>query len=355
MANPDVSLLKAYGGTYQKQIIQKMYRELMLGADGILVMPNIKSKTTLTKLSVGKGLTPYTGVYNSEDGQISYAEREIVPELIMRCMTIDPKKYKDTWMAEELKVSAATNSNKKAQIPFEQYVWDAYMKENVEELCMALYHAKGKAAFANYSNATTYAAGALVKDGNKYYKSLVGANTGNALTNVAFWDRVDYLALFKGFQFVIENAIANEGFANTTNTGVITVNDAIAQFKDVYRALPETTRSNSGNINMYCSLNNFEKLLDAIGDKYKGFTSTDNVLYLPETNRKAIVKPVNWLSGSNRIIASVPNNLVIGTDQMADMNKMTFIEDHFSLESSLVFSFGTQVQDLDVMATNLEA
>jgi hypothetical protein len=349
--NPDISALATYGGTFQKQLIQKFYKELSLGADGIMVMPNIKSKTTLTKLSIGRGLKPYTGTFASEDGQISYTPRTITPELIQRDLSIDPKKYKDTWMAEQLAVSLATNAGKESQIPFAQYVWDSYMKENAEEIAMALYHAKGTAAFSTWLIGTTYAAKDLVKLNGKYYRSLAGSNTGNAVTDATKWERVDYLALFKGFGSKIAYAISDEDFDQISSTGAISSGDSIDQFKSVYRALPEAVRA-TGTANVYCSLDSFEILLDDIGEKYKNFTTTDGVLYLPETNKKAIVKPVNWLSGSGRVIATPANNMVLGTDQLSDMTKMTFIPQHYSLEASLAFSMDVQFQDLDVLAVN---
>jgi hypothetical protein len=352
--NPDVSALAAYGGTYQKRLIQKFYLALALAADGIMVMPDIKNKTTLTKLSIGRGLKPYTGVFASEDGQVKYGERTISPELIQRDIEIDPKKYRSTWMAEQLAASAATNSNLLAKIPYAQFVWDAYMQENAEELAMALYHAKGTAAFSTWLVGTTYAAKALVKLNGKYYRSLVGSNTGNAVTDATKWERVDYLAIFKGLSSKIATAISDEGFTQIASTGAIASGDAIDQFKSVYRALPEAVRS-TGVVNVYTSLNNFELLLDDMGEKYKNFTTTDSVLYLPETNRKAIVKPVSWLSGSGRIIATVPNNIVLGTDQMSDMTTMTFIPQHYSVQASLAFSLDTQFQDLDVLAVNDQA
>jgi hypothetical protein len=52
--------------------------------------------------------------------------------------------------------------------------------------------------------------------------------------------------------------------------------------------LPEVVRA-SGPVNVYTSLNNFEVLLDDMGDKYKNFSITDNVLYLPETDKKQLL------------------------------------------------------------------
>jgi len=355
MANPDVSALAAYLGTYNKQLILKMYKELTLAADGVQVLTNIKNKQKLTKLSIGRGLKPYTGTFASEDGQINYTEREIVLELIQRDMLIDPLKYKDTWMADELAKSLATNVGKKEQIPFASVVFDAINKENAEEMVMALYHGKGKAAFASYASGTTYALGALVKTGSpvKYYRSLANSNTGNAVTDTTKWERVDYLACFEGFSKKIAYAISDEGLS-AVSTGAIAAGDSIDQFKSVYKGLSETVR-NAGNVMLYCSQNNYEILLADIDEKYKSFTQTEAVTYLPQSNKKAIIKPVNWLSGSGRVIATPANNLVFGTDQLGDSTSMFFKEDHYFLEMSLRFGGATQIRDLEVLAVNDQA
>lgn len=362
MANPTLTALTAltaYAGTFEKQLMGQLYKELNLQADGIRVLPGISNKTTMPRLRVGKGLKPYTGKFVSSDDQFKYSDRSIMVERVQRDVEIDPEKYRTTYLAESVAASYGSNANKEAQIPFAAFMWQEFMKENAQEVVEMLYHGKGKAAFATFNPATAYAVGALVnysvnvggKSETQYFRCITVTTAGqDPVGTPANWEKVDYLALTKGFGQIIIDAINNEGFNQIVNTGVINANTAIDQFKAVFRK--QLTQVKQEGATIYCSYSNFEKLLDGIGTRNIAFQQTDNITYLPETDRKAIIKPVYWLGDSNRLICTKANNLTLATDQLSDMNKLTNIPQHYTLESSLSFLIGTQIADLDVLTIN---
>lgn len=359
MANPNLVALSAYAGKYQKQLLGKLYHELKLQADGIQVLPGITSKMKLPRLAIGRGLKPYTGKFVSMDDQIKYSDREISVERVQRDLEIEPEKYRGSYLEANDNKAIASNANKMAQVPYAQFMWQEFMRENAEEVVLALYHAVGKAAFAAYNGATAYAVDDLMKFTNtakenevQYYKCITATNAAESpLTHPEKWEWVGHLAMFEGFGKKIQDAIDNEGFDAIAATGVLTAMDIYNQMTMVYRLQSEKVKG-KGNLLMYCSENNKELLLDAIEEKRKNFEAIDSILHLPKTDKKCIIKSVPWLAGSNRLICTPTNNFSLGTNQLSDLNALTNIEQHYTLETSLSFVMGVQFADLDVMTIN---
>ena len=61
------------------------------------------------------------------------------------------------------------------------------------------------------------------------------------------------------------------------------------------------------------------------------------------------------MAGSSKLICTPTSNLILGTDQLSDLNSLTAIPKHYTLESSLSFLIGTQIKDLDVLTMNEQA
>lgn len=70
-------------------------------------------------------------------------------------------------------------------------------------------------------------------------------------------------------------------------------------------------------------------------------------------NRKAVLQPVDWLDGSQRMIATVDNNLIFGTDK--DTLAMHATPHLNILQARIMMAVGTQVRDFDVMRVNDQA
>ncbi len=360
MANPTLDALTAYAGTHEKKLMGQLYKELMLQAEGIMVMPGIKGKHKLPRLRVGRGLKPYTGKFASADDQFKYSDREIEVERAQRDLEIDPEKYRLTYLAQYQTASAGSNANKEGQIPFAPYTWGEFMKENASEVVDLLYWGRGKAAFASFNPASTYSVGALVKISltiggkaeDNYFRCKTATSAGESpITHPAKWENVNYLAITKGFRPRITEAISNEGFDQIVSTGAITSADAYSQFTAVFRGQDEIVKRQGAVI--YCAQNSYEKLLDSIETTVtKNFELINNIAFLPKTDNKCRIQPVSWMAGSNALLCTPANNFRLGTDQLDDMNKLTNIPQHYTLETSLSFLIGTQIADLDVLVIN---
>lgn len=62
-ASPDITALAAWAGDNQDKLMTVLYTLLELEGAGTTVIPNLKSKMTLHKLLVKKGVKPYTGIF----------------------------------------------------------------------------------------------------------------------------------------------------------------------------------------------------------------------------------------------------------------------------------------------------
>lgn len=344
--------LAAYGGDYAATLIKALYLALELEAQGISVMPGLKSKTTLHKLLVKKGAKPYTGQFKSKQ-DLSFEAREIAVEKVQRDISIEPSRFLQTFL--EKKRGAGENS-KNMQIPFAEVVWSSVMEELANEVVTeSMYNGVGKSAFVAYNAATAYPAGSYIKytqDGElRYFRTVEATTAGeNPDNSESKFDWAGGRAITKGF-----NSILNEeeaaGKIVPVSTGAITSADAYGQFTQVWRNLPEQLRIKGGLV--YCSQNSYESLMDDAENKVKkNFEEVNGITYLSKTDKKAAIKPVNWLAGSSRLIASVSGNLWMGTDQTSDMNTLKIMEQMYHLDAGITFMLGFQIADLEALSTN---
>lgn len=352
MADTTLPGLAAYGGDFQDKLIKALYLALELEAQGISVMPGLKSKSTLHKLLVKKGAKPYTGVFKGKQ-DLAFEPREISVEKVQRDLIVEPSRFLQTFL--EKKRGAGENS-KNMTIPFAEVVWSSVMEELANEVVTdSMYHGVGKSAFVSYNAGTAYPVNSYVKyvqDGElRYFRTVAATVAGETPdTNEEKFDWAGGRAIVKGFNSIL-NAEETAGKIVPVSTGAITSADAYAQFTQVWRNLPEQLRLKGGLI--YCSQNSYEALMDSAEEKTKkNYEQVDSISYLAKTDKKAIVKPVNWLAGSNRIIASVTGNFWMGTDQTSDMNTLKIMEQMYHLEAGITFMLGFQIADLEALSTN---
>ena len=355
--NPDLSNLAAYGGDYSQTLLKKLYFALTLEAAGISVWPGLKSKVTLHKLLVKKGLKPYSGTFKSKDGDVSFQPRALEVEKAQRDLSIEPSKYIGTFMEKNRgKGEGADNMT----IPFAQTTWETVMEEVAHEIVTeSIYWGAGIAAFAAFNGASTYAIGDLVKytqDGElRYFRAIAATSAGQTPdTHPAKWEWAGARAVCKGFKAILDEAETSGELpaSQIVSTGAITNTTAYAQYLSVYRKMPEQIKSKGGCV-ILSSINSHEALLDDYENKIsKNFETIDGITYLAKTDKKCQVKPVDWLSGSGKLIATPGSNFWMGTDQTSDMNNMKIIEQMYHLDAGLTFMLGFQIADLDVIVTN---
>jgi hypothetical protein len=344
--------LSAYGGDFQDKLITALYLALALEAQGISVMPNLKSKTTLHKLMIRKGLKPYTGTFKAKS-DIVFEPRELAVEKVQRDMQIHPSEFLQTFL--EKKRGAGENS-KNMTVPFAEVVWQSVMDQIANEIVTdTMYNGVGKAGFAAYNAATAYPVNSHLKytqDGEvRYFRTIAAVAAGeNPDNHPEKYEWAGGRALTVGFNKIIKDEEA-AGKIVPVSTGEITSADAYGQYTEVWRKLPEQIRMKGGTI--LCSQNSYESLMDDVENKVKkNFEEVNGITYLSKTDKKAALKPVSWLTNTSRLIATPNGNLWMGTDQTSDMNVIKTIEQMYHLEAGITFMIGFQIADLEVLVTN---
>jgi len=356
--NPDLSLLAAYPGEYRDALISELYNSLRLEQEGITVIPGVKNKLNLHKLLIADGLKPYTGTFKAKK-DLAYEPRVLEVEKVQRDFEIEPSLYLPTFMAQK---RGAGENTENMNIPFAEFMWNAYMQRMGTELNLqTVYHGKGKAAFAAFDAGDTYAVGELVKftqDGEvRYFECVAATAAGQSPdTHAAKWKYAGAKAITKGLGGYIADAIT-DGDLTAVATGVVDGSNAYAKNMALYRSHDESVKmGQSGQVLIYQSMTDYEYLMDDYEDKVsKNFEIVDGITYLAKTERRCGIKPVSWLQGSRRLISTVAGNLVAGTDQLSDMNVIKAIEKHYTLETSTSFVIGFQIQDLAVLRVSNQA
>jgi hypothetical protein len=350
--SPDLSALAAWAGDNQDRLLTALYTELDLAASGITVIPNLKSKMTLHQILVRKGLKPYTGIHKPKP-DIHFKPRTLEVNAAQRDLAIEPKKYLQTFMEKR----RGTGENaKNMTIPFADIMWNEVIRELKDELVNdTFYRGVGEDGFPAYNAGTAYPVGGLmhyVQDGeDRYFEAVEATLAGqNPDTHPLKWKWAGGRAVAVGFKKILDDA-ETAGDIVPVSTGAITSADAYGQITSVWRAVDERIRRNGANI--YMSHNTYEALLDDMENKvHKNFETLNNMTFLSKTDKKGILKPVDWLAGSGKVIVSASGNLWMGTDQTNDWNVIKTIEQMYHIDAGITFMIGFQVADFNAMATN---
>lgn len=353
--DPDLSLLAAYAGKFENALMHSYYNALSVDHPIVELYPGVKNKVTLTKIVVGKGAKPYTGVHKAKL-DLTYKPRVLEVQDCQRDLSIEPKKYRNSFMAE-MRGKGENAANK--TIPFAQYVNEAILLELAAEINNeTLYHGVGVAGFAAYAALTVYNPGDKItytQDGElRYFECVTLTVAGqNPDTHAAKWMWAGAKALAIGFGKIIADEIVL-GTLVPVATGVSDANNAYANFIKVWRGLDEEVRGIGGVI--ACSYTDYEYLLDDYENKIKkNFEEVDGIIYLAKTDRKCIIAPWTAMSGSRRLIASARKNFIVGTDELNDINAINVDPQMYHLDMGITWVMGMQIRDLEAMSINDQA
>jgi hypothetical protein len=354
----DVSALAAFPGKYERQLFSTMINSMDIVKD-ITVMPNVKKKINLTKLKIKKGVRPYSGTHEPDTGDFIYTPRVLEVKVGKRDILIDPEDYRNTWMAEE--AGAGSGASKKT-IPFEQYVWAEVMKALGAELNdETAYFGLDLSALTVevWGAGDTYAAGEYVTFGSptRWYKVLANTNAAESpTTHPAKYKDITAIVIAKGLGTIIAEEITAANLAATATGAITDGATAKAAFKKLFRSHTDVYKG--AGLVTFCSWTDYEFLLDGLSENTK-YTNPDGSpvgqLYLPETGKKNLIKPVTWMNGSRRLICTPAQNLIMGTDLLSDLNDIKTIEDVYTLKTGIKFTIGFQIRDLSALRVGDQA
>jgi len=352
--NPVVASLAAYPGKYQKELITRFYNGMDFAMD-ITVIPDVKSKLNLTKLSIGDTARPYTGSFVAKDGDLTYTPRVLEVFRSQRDIEVNPEKYRTTWMAEYQ--GPGSSSDQKA-IPFAQATWELVMGEQAADINdHVAFGGVGTAAFTAFATGDTAASGALVSwsDGTRtnYYKTTASVTSGQTpVTHASKFTNYNREAIAIGLGTIITTEIAASNIT-PVSTGAIDSSNGYTQALAIFRSLPVAARR--GGVTMYCSYTDFEAIIDHYQSSVGKYTQAEGQpMFLPNTNQQCRLLPCTWITG-RRIFVGKKSNFLYGTDKLSDMNTITTIPKHYSVEASMSALHGFQIADLSAMACNNQA
>lgn len=357
--DPNISNLATYPGEYQQTLISQLYNSLRLEQEGIMLIPAVKNSLNMHKFLTNDGVKPYTGKFIAKDN-LNFIPRVLTVAKAQYDLEIEPEKYRTTFMAKMR--GRGENPNNKT-IPFAEFMWTAVMNGIGTEVNLGtVYFGQGKAAFTAYNAGSTYAVGDLItyaQGGETRYFRCISATTAgqNPDTNAAKWAWAGARALTVGFGKIIADEITAATLTPVA-TGAVTSSNAYDKFIQMYRALPEAIKLGVGGIQavIYSSVTDYEALTDDYENKIsKNFENVDGITYLAKTDRRCRIMPVSWLSGSRRLIATVLDNLVAGTDEISDMNTIATVPSMYTVQAGITFVLGFQIQDLDVLRVSDQA
>jgi hypothetical protein len=345
--NPVVSALAAYPGKYQKKLFSLMFNSLDVASD-ITLMKNVKNKLGMTSLTVNDTARPYSGDYKPQNNDLVYKDRFLEVSRAQRDIEIDPEKYRTTYLSEEL--SEGSSSDKK-DVPFAQYTWEKIVGEVAASLNdRTAWNGVGVDAFVVFDAGDTYAAGELVyfNDGNRvnYYRANAPTTAGQSpSTHPAKWDNYNPEAIAKGLGTIFLEEIDNATIDPVVTGAITSSSGAYAQFMELWRSQTAPIRSKGAII--YCSYTDFDLLVDDYEDTVGKFTSSETgIHFLPKSDKKCIVKPCTWMSSTRRLVCAPKTHLAMGTDRLSDIEKITTVPSHYTLEASLSFLIGFQIGNL---------
>jgi len=351
-----------YAGQYEKKIFSTLINSMDVTND-VTVIRSVKSRFKMTELEVGDGVRPYSATEQIR-GTLNYKERDLIVELFKREEAIEIKKYYKTHLEEGLS-KAEGSSSAQDTLPFAMETWNQVVMRIAQELNdKTAYFGFDKADAVAYSAVPTYAVGNYIfvaaADGIiDYWRCIIATTAGQSPANTpARWRKVNAEAICPGFGYRLANDITNNLVVPDTigvinNTSVF----AYAAFNFLFRQLPEAYRKYG--VEVYCSYTDFDLLMDDIEVQVAKYTEKDSNmlpgggLYLPKSDRKCLVKPRSWMNGSRRIIMTPKLNMLMGTDTLSDMERITKVKDELWVSKyGISGTLGFNIRDTKALVCN---
>lgn len=351
----DVDAIKGYAGQYDKNLIGQMLNGLDIMKD-IKVIRNIKTALNLTKLEIANGFRPLnTSVEDGTKPGRKYTGRKLEPKGGMKIFEVVPEELRETWMGEMLDPNAK-------DVPFAQWVWEREFEKLGDEINENIYLSEYHADADAFDVAAVYAVGDYVNFEESIYKCITITTAGQSpATHPAKWLNSNSMVVCDGLGTIIAKEIAKPSPKLVpVITGAITKTNAIEKLRLVYNSASLAVRKKKTI--MWISYDVFEKYKDDYVTRYGKGNGIDSdvedkdVLYLFGSSRRCELRPCSWMNDSQRVIHSLYDNVLGGTNQLSDMNKIgKTVETLHGFKAICKFLIGFEFADLEVLTVNDQA
>ena len=341
MEAPDLSALSQafleFGGQIFRKRVNAWMMDPMIGR-----RINVKKPQALTKLSAVGGPRPYAAANDLTDGA-KFTDRILTVEQSNWDYDVDPEKFRNTYLAQN------------TDVPFFEFIIDQVAKEYLSQLNnRSVYFGVDKSAISAWQGGpTTYVAGDEVSfvegELTNYYRANATtlANESPA-THPAKWDKINVEAIAEGWKSLLEKEIAAANIIEVA-TGAITAANAVTKIEQMVESTPAWYKEEDGII--FASWTNFENYKKHYRtlNGFK-FEPRANGEYFVDGYRNIRLRPVSWLGSSGRVIATLREGLVYGTDGES-------VELHTSMRRNIIevrqmMPVGFQMSDVEVVFPN---
>jgi len=342
--SPDVTKISTYIGKVREGIIPKLVNSLDIAND-ITLVANVKNVSVSTSLKIKNGPKPYTGVFNPMGDDLDYEPRLLTVEPFQRDLLIDPRKYRKSHFAYTRGAGESAKNNK---IPFEDFTMKTVLENDAAIMNnQTAFFGVGIGAFPAYNAGTAYAVGQRMKISHKgeiqYFTAKVATTAGQTPeTNPENWTNSNALAICIGLGTRLIEARNGSEIQKVIAAGSLSAYDL---YKKVFRAHSDARKALG--VRIYSNVSKTEELMDDFENKVGKYTENDGSgrIYLANTNKKALIVPATWMSGSNTIFSGPMENFEMGTDLLSDSNQVNVIPDVYQLKMGVTGLIGFNFQD----------
>lgn len=316
------------------------------------VIRNLRTAKLLPKYTPGKGWRPVDTAVTSAMNKGSWGSRKIQPHTGMKILSLNPEDYRDSFASEMLDPNATEG-------PFAGFVWKEEFKKLIAEVNDNAYLSKDLTDTDDFDAAATYDAGDYVVFGSNrlIYECLATTSAGQSpTTHPAKWQDVTALAVCDGIGTIIAAEITATNLTAVA-TGALSTSNALDKVEDMVKSMTAAMRKAGGTI--FMSWGTYDKYLTheksvfpyvanpALGNEQK---------YVYGSMNKWKIQPATWMGTSGRVIATVDGNLVMGTNQLEDGNKIgKLIPTLHGYDAIIKMITGYQIADLEYLVVNNQA
>ncbi|WP_207503818.1 hypothetical protein [Telluribacter humicola] len=357
----DITAIQNYSGQYAPSIIRAITEQLSV-ADDMYVIRNLTAPRKLWRYVANKGLRPIdTSVEDTTREQGKFSSRTITPKTGMKILKVIPEELRQTFLSEQLDPNA-----KEYPQGFSQYFWEEQGKALAEEIELNVGDSFDPDDIAAFDAADTYTVGEIVKftrsatDGEEFFECISATTAAQSpTTHPAKWENANARCVVKGICTIVkEERTAGNLAGNVINTGAITNTNALTVIDgSMWDAIPEKVKK--VGVTFYVSHSVFNKRVKALrqvkndGTYYTEAEVKELRNQIIDSNGKGVIKACSWMGESQLIIATIKDNLVMGTNQLSDFNSIgKMVETLHGYKTILKMILAFQVQDLSVLFVN---
>lgn len=296
MATPDLSAIAS--GFFEKgpELFMKQVNAWDLAKSGIQLYRNVKAPIVLPKIAAAGGPRPYRTQDDTSSNGVAFTDRTLTVRQSKWDFDFDPENFRNTYL------------NDGTDTPFYQ--------------------------------------SALMQIANEYLAAINNSTMGAGVYNGA---GTTAAALADGYLTLISDA-AGAGDITPVATGAVSASNAVTKVEEIWDALPAWMKAKP-EVLFLMSYQNFSYYRTHYRATFNSsFQPNVNGEYTLDAFPNAKIKPVSWLGSSPRIIATIPGNLVAGTD--GESVKVAATPHRNIIEVRAMMPIGFQIADLDALFVN---